>query len=193
MKPVTRAEILPNAEFVELRRKREREVIAAKEARRLAVGPNMTLLFENRESVWWQVQEMCRVEHITAEAGIAHELETYNHLLPGPSELSATLLVEYPEPAVRDEMLVRLHGLHEHLWLDVSGERSLARFDEEQWNERRISSVQFVRFSLSPAALRAFLQFSEPAAVLVDHAAYVARAPIGGILRGALCEDLSST
>ena len=129
MKPVTRAEILPNAEFVELRRKREREVIAGKDARRLAVGPNMTLLFENRESVWWQVQEMCRVEHITAEAAIAHELETYNHLLPGAAELSATLLVEYPEPA----------------------------------------------------------------AVLVDHSAYVARAPIGGILRGALCEDLSST
>ena len=97
MKPLLPADILPNAEFVAHRPRLERELLQVKEARRVAVGPSFTLLFENRATVRWQIQEMCRVEKITDPAAIQHELDTYNGLLPRTDELSASLLVEYDE------------------------------------------------------------------------------------------------
>lgn len=188
---LTLADVLPEAEFRAARPRLEREVLAAKSARRLTVGGNLTFLFENRLTLWWQVQEMCRVEHISDPAAIQHELDTYGGLLPGPDSLSATLLLEYPEPAERDHMLRLLRGLERHVHLRV-GERVLpAVFDAEQWNEERISSVQFLRFPLGEAR-PAFFDLAQAAEIVVDHPALSARAAVGGVLRGALCEDLAA-
>lgn len=191
MTPVSPDMLLPTPAFVAQRRQIEAQVLAAKAARRLTVGEHLTFLFENRLTVQWQVQEMCRVEHITAPAAIQHELDTYNAILGGPDELGATLLIEYPEPAERDVMLTRLLGLHEHVFLDVGGERVPAIFDADQWNDRRIASVQFCRFRFSPAARAALLDLSRPARLVVDHPAYPASAALPGAVRGALCEDLT--
>ena len=78
MRPVRREEILDLATYERMREDVRRELIAAKVPRRVHVGPYVTLLFENRRTVWYQVQEMLRTERITDAAGIAHELETYN-------------------------------------------------------------------------------------------------------------------
>lgn len=190
MMPVTAADLLPIEEFVAKRPALQREAMAATGVRRLAVGPNMTLLFENRQTVWWQVQEMCRVEQIRAPAAVQHELDTYNALLGTPDELSATLLVEYPEPVERDRMLKALVGLHDHVWMEVGGTRIAGRFDGEQFNDQRISSVQFVRFLLGTWRA-AFLDFQQSVVVVVDHPAYSVRVGVTGALRGALTEDLS--
>lgn len=186
---IDRAEILSNPDFVKARPAREREAIAAAMVRRVGVGPNLTFLFENRVSVLWQIQEMCRVEHIEG-AAVQHEIDTYGALLPGPSDLSATLLIEYPEPAERDVMLRRLVGLHEHVFLDVGGVRVAARFDGEQFNTERVSSVQFVRFPLTPSQRAVFFDLARPVALVVDHAAYAARVPLPAPCRGALAQDL---
>lgn len=190
---LTPADILPNAEFVAARPRLERELIQAKEARRIAVGPNLTLLFENRVTVRWQIQEMCRVERITDPAAIQHELDTYNALLPGRDELSATLLVEYDDPATRARMLAALRGLHEHLRLEVDGSPVATRFDADQYNADRISSVQFIRFVLTAEQVDAFCDLRRPAAVVVDHPAYAARAELRGAARGALVQDVLET
>lgn len=192
MKPVTRAEILPNATFVANRRKFEAEQIAVKSARRVTVGGHLTFLFENHATVWWQVQEMCRVESITADEAVQHELDTYNALGGGPDELGATLLVEYEDPAERDRMLTLLLGLHRHVHLEVGGHRVAAQFDEAQWNERRLSSVQFLRFPFSAQARAAFFDLTLPAALVVDHPELSARVLLPGAVRGALCEDLAA-
>ena len=191
MTPVTRESLLPTAAFVAQRRQIEAQVLAAKAARRLTVGEHFTFLFENRLTVQWQVQEMCRVEHITDDAAIQHELDTYNAILGGPDEIGATLLIEYTDPAQREVMLARLLGLQEHVFLDVGGERVRAVFDAEQWNERRISSVQFCRFRFSPAARAAMFDLSRSAQLTIDHPACTASAALPGAVRGALCEDLT--
>lgn len=191
MKKLTAEDILPNPAFLAARPRLEREVIRDKEARRVALGPNLTFLFENRVTLAWQIQEMCRVEHITAPAAVQHELDTYNALLPGRDELAATVLVEYEEPKERDRMLAALLGLQHHVRLEIEGMEPVAgAFDAEQYNAQRISAVQFVRFALQPGHVDALCDLRRAATLVCDHPAYAARAPLAGAARGALVEDL---
>lgn len=187
------SELLSNEEFVLQRRRLEADVVAAKSVRRLAVGPNMTLLFENRATCLWQVQEMCRVEWITAPGAVQHELDTYSALLPGPRELSATLMIEYDEPTERGVMLRRLLGLHEAMALEFPGlPNAPARFDGEQFNEDRVSSVQFLRIALSGAQFGALRDLGQPAALVVNHPAYAVNVQLPRTLRAALVDDILS-
>ena len=193
MKPIAPSELLSIAEFKAVRPQRERQIITTKAARTLALGPHMTLLFECRDTVWWQVQEMCRVEHIMAPEAVAHELSTYNALLPGPGQLSATLLIEVEEPRARDTLLRALVGLDQHLHLQIADLPPIpARFDADQYSTARVSSVQFVRLTLDPVAQRAFADLGQPARFVVDHPAYAAQVALPAGVRGALVEDLST-
>src|SRR5687768_16432109 len=97
MKPITRDELLELGAYEKLRDAFLRSVLERKKARYVKLGENMTALFENRDTVLLQIQEMLRTERITQEAAIAHELETYNELVPGERELSVTLFIEYEE------------------------------------------------------------------------------------------------
>lgn len=190
---LTLADILPNAEFMAARRRHEADILAAKAVRRLAVGPNMTMLFENLGTCWWQVQEMCRVEHISAPEAIQHELDTYNALLPNAESLSVTLLLEYDDPEERKRMLTALLGLQDHVWLHLEGlPPAKARFDEEQFNDVRISSVQFIRFPLYEGAVAALGDFHRAASIAVTHPAAPLSVPLSRTLRAALLDDLSS-
>jgi hypothetical protein len=189
---LTLADILPNAEFQAGRRRFEAEILAVKAVRRLAIGPNMTMLFENRQTCWWQVQEMCRVENIVAPAAMEHELATYNALLPTSESLSATLLLEYDDAVERVRMLTALLGLHQHVSLAAEGLGAMpARFDEQQFNLARISAVQFVRIPLAVGALAALGDFSRPVSLDVSHPAYPISVPLPRTLRAALLDDLS--
>lgn len=190
MKPLTLSEILPYADYQKIRSRREVEVLASKEQRRVFLGDAMMMVFENRMSVWWQVQEMCRVEGISSVEGIQHELDTYNALLPTANELSGTLMIGYADPSERDRRLRALVGLQHHLSLRLDGQKIEARFDGEQFNEERVSSVQFVRFPLTPDQRASFLDFSKSAAFEVDHPAYQAHRALSAAVRGALVEDL---
>lgn len=194
MTPLTQADILPIPAFLAARPSLEREVIRQKEARRVALGPNLTFLFENRVTLRWQVQEMCRVEHIAEPAAVQHEIDTYNALLPRRDELSATLLIEYTDIPERDRMLVALKGLQDHLRLEIDGEGTArAVFDAEQYNAERVSSVQFVRFPLTAAQADALCDLRRGARFVVDHPVYAAVAALAGACRGALVEDLLAT
>lgn len=191
MKPLTQNDILSIEDFKAQRPRLEREVIRVKDQRTLALGPFMTILFENSTTVKWQVQEMCRVETIRAPEAVQHELDTYNALLPGPSELSATLLVEIDDPVTRKRMLTDLSGLHQHVRLEVEGAApAIARFDEEQFDGTRISTVQFVRVPLDAEQRQALFDLGRPASIVIDHPAYRVTTALPPSLRGALLEDL---
>src|SRR5258708_27618682 len=123
MSLVKRGEILGLAEYEQIGEPFRRRIMALKQARRVALGPNMTVLFENHDTALFQIQEMLRTERITAERAILHELETYNELVPGPRELSATLFIEYPEREQRGRMLLALAGVESGFYLRVAGER----------------------------------------------------------------------
>lgn len=189
---ITLADLLPPAEFLRRRDRLERDVVAAKEARRVALGPEMTFLFENRRTVLWQIQEMCRIEGIDRPDAVQHEIDTYAALLPGPRELSATLLVELLDEATRPARLRALVGIERHVRLEIDGVAPVpARFDGGQTDGARISSVQFVRFTLDDAQLAALRDLGRAAAFVCDHPAYAASARLSPAVRGALVEDLS--
>ncbi len=150
-------------------------MMALKDRRRVRVGDHLTLLFENRETVRYQIQEMMRIERIVRAEEIAHELETYNELIPNQGELSATLLIEYATAEERDVWLRELLGLENHLWLEAGGHRSRARFDTRQIATDRLSSVQYVKFQLTREQMQAF---PSGASVVVDHPKYRAVQPL---------------
>ena len=122
MRPIQRNEILPIGDYEAIRPRFRARVIEEKKARRVQVGEHLTALFENRDTVLLQIQEMLRTERITAEPAIAHEIATYNDLIPGDGQLSLTVFVEIPDKATRDRMLVELAGLEGTFGVEVDGE-----------------------------------------------------------------------
>jgi hypothetical protein len=153
MRPVHREEILDLKSYESVREQLRTAALAEKEPRRVALGPNMTLLFENRVTVRYQVQEMLRVERISGEPEIRHELQTYNELVPSQGELVATLLIEYPEAGERDRQLRSLVGFEGALVLKVGAKFDVrAQFDDRQIGSDRLSSVHYIRFGLGAAA-----------------------------------------
>ena len=148
MKPVAREELLDYATYQEGRAAYRERLMALKAARRIHVGEQLTFLFENRDTIRYQVQEMLLAERIVKEAEIRHELETYNELLGAAGELGATLLIEIESP---EERALKLAA-----WLDLPGalyarlpDGRLVRptFDQRQIDEQRLSSVHYVKFA----------------------------------------------
>jgi len=130
--------------------------MAAKEVRRVHAGETLTFLFENFETVRYQIQEMMRAEKIVREDDIAHEIETYNELLGGDGELGCTLLIEIDDALQRDVVLRKWIDLPRHLYVVTSaGARAHARFDERQIGRGRLSSVQYLKFAVGSEAPRA--------------------------------------
>lgn len=192
MRLVQRSEILPLGDYEAVRPRFRARVMAEKARRRARLGEHLSVLFENHDSVLLQVQEMLRTERITSEAGVAHELETYNELVPGPDELSLTLFVEIPDAALRERMLRELSLLEEHVWLEVDGAR-FAFVGEREGREaraQRTTAVHYLKAKLSPEAARALCGGVAEASLVVDHPAYPARAELSRDTLAALAEDL---
>jgi hypothetical protein len=188
--PLTPADLPPLEVFEAEREAMRSAVIAHKAARRVALGDRVTVLFEDRETIRWQVLEMCRVEGIRDELGMAQELAIYNELVPGPGELSATLFIEITEAQQVRPELDRLIGLHERVALEVGEERVLARFDPRQLEEDRISAVHYLRFALTPGQIARFDAAETPLTLRIDHPNYGARTLLSAATRRSLAVDL---
>jgi hypothetical protein len=189
MKPIERAEVLPIGEYEAVRGPFRARVLAAKQARYLALGPNMTVLFENRDSALLQIQEMLRTERITSEAAIRHEIETYNELVPGDHELSTTIFIEYGEKEERDRMLTALVGVDGRFYVAVNGERQPGTPDPRGTDPTRTMAVQYVKLPLSAAAEAALREGRGNFAFGVDHDAYRAEVSISSALLASLRGD----
>jgi hypothetical protein len=132
------------------------------------------LVFEDRETLRWQVQEMCRVEGIRDPGAVQREIDVYNELVPGTGELSATLFIEITDSAAVRSELDRLVGIDEHVSLWVGDSATRARFDSRQMEEERISAVQYIRFSLSRDQMSRFSDARATARLVIDHPHYAA-------------------
>ena len=153
MRPVERAEIVDWQTWTDLREAQRPRVLEAKRVRRVPIGSFLTLLFENRDTVRYQVQEMMRVERIVRERDIQHELGTYNELLGGDGELGTTLLIGIEDADARDGLLRRWIGLQERVYVVLpGGERVRPTWDPRQVGTDRISSVQYLRFATGGVA-----------------------------------------
>ena len=156
MKRVTRQEILDYVTYEEQRDKLRKKIMKIKDLRRINVGGVLSFLFENTDTVRYQIQEMIRVERIVKETDILHEIKTYNELLGNSGELGCTLLIEIDDSEERQEKLIQWLDLPNHLYLSLEdGSRIRASFDERQIGDSRLSSVQYIKFNMGARGPRA--------------------------------------
>lgn len=191
MNKVVLSEILDIAQYEKARDGFRRRIIELKKHRRVAVGPMVTFVFENHETVLFQIQEMMRAERLVNDDAIQYEIDTYNQLLPGENELAATMLIELPDAArIRDE-ITKFHGVNtgEATYLQIGDERAPGVFDAGQSDDRRISAVQYVRFRFNDAQRAAFVTGAQEARLVIDHPNYRHSALIAGAVREALTKD----
>ena len=168
-------------------------VIAHKRLRTVHAGEHVTLIFEDEQTVRYQVQEMLRIERIFEADGIRGELEAYNPLIPDGRNWKATMLIEYPEPEERRRRLAELKGIEDRTWVQVEGQArvfAIADEDLERENEEKTSAVHFVRFELDEAMCAA-LKRGAGLQVGVDHPNYRASAAVASEVRASLAEDLA--
>ncbi len=193
MKPLTAAD-LSNLHEYELERPDFRSrIITLKDRRRVSLGPLMTLVFESRDTVRFQVQEMLRVERIVHPEKVQHEIDAYNELLPGPGEIAATLFIEITDPARVQELLDEFIGLDEpgHLVLAAGPDRYPALFAPGQSREDRISAVHYIRFRLGEPGARSLSSGME-AALEVAHGGYRATQVLSADTVRELLADLAA-
>jgi hypothetical protein len=193
MKKIAYDEVRDIAAYEKIRPDFRARIVALKAPRRMAVGDRMTLLFENRDTVLFQIQEMMRVERIVHDEAIHHEIDTYNQLVPGHNELSATMFIDVSDATRIREVLDGFVGLPQGcVWIEVGGERVDAIFDLDQSTETRVSAVQYVLFRFSDAQAALFADAAVPAALRVEHPNYRQQIPIDGDMRASLRADFTA-
>ena len=184
MKPVTRSEILDYVTYSERRDAIRAVALRAKSIRRILVGEHFTFLFENHETVRYQVQEMIRVERIVKEDDVEHELATYNELIHPKGTIGCTLLIGIENEAERDAKLRAWRGLNDHIYAKMpDGSSARPTWDERQVGEGRLSSVQYLAFALGTEA---------PAAIGIGMPGIEAETALSDTQRGALRADLTA-
>jgi hypothetical protein len=187
--PLTRADILGPRFYAPVRDDFRRRIMELKKHRRVTVGDRVTLVFENRDTLRFQIEEMLRAESITSDEGIAAELEVYNALMPDARSLSATLFLEIPRELEAKTELYRFIGLDEHVTLEIGGHTLRAAFEPGRQELDRISAVQYTRYPLSEAALAALRTPGTPVAVAIAHPNYRERTQLTEEMRASLAAD----
>ncbi|MBS0612255.1 MAG: DUF3501 family protein [Proteobacteria bacterium] len=165
-------------------------VLEHKKNRIVHLGDHLTLVFEDRLTVQYQIQEMLRVERIFETDGIAAELDAYNPLIPDGRNLKATMLIEYPDEQVRARKLIELHGIEHRVALHVGTLApiiAIADEDLDRSTDTKTSAVHFLRFELDPKHVAAFT--TAEIALATDHPAYHARQVLSTPTRAALAAD----
>ncbi len=187
------------ADIVDLRAyERERpelqqRVFALKRRRRVAVGPIVTLLFENRDTIQFQIQEMARAEKMVRDEQILEELEVYNPLIPDAGQLSATLFIELTSKPELEEWLPKLVGIERSVELRL-GDHEVVRAEPETAHEGQLTredvtaSVHYIRFQLTPEQVERFA--ADPVSLAIDHPAYREQTPLGDDTKAQLLADL---
>ena len=191
MKKLTRNDLLPLERYAAERKDFRATVLAHKQNRHLSLGPNAALLFEDRTTVQYQVQEMLRIERIFEADAIQEELDAYNPLIPDGGNLKATLMFEYPDPAVRAERLNQLGEIEHRVYAEVDGQqRIFAHADEDlgRSTEHKTSAVHFLRFEFSASEIAA-LRAGAALAFGIDDPRLPVRAAAEGATRQALLAD----
>jgi len=191
MQPVTLDQIAGIERYEKIRDEFRKRIIEHKKQRRISVGEFITFVFENRETVLFQIQEMLRAEHITDIDKVREELDCYNELLPRPSELSSTMLIEITEQDSVRERLVGLQGIEQCVRFEIGDRIVAGEFEGGRSKEDKLSAVQYVRFAFDEESRRLFRDGKPPVRLVVDHPNYRAAATLTDAVRQSLAKDLA--
>ena len=182
MRKVQRSEIVDYQTYSDRRPVARAAIMEVKRLRRIHVGPHLTFLFENADTLRYQIHEVMRVEGIVREADIQHEIDTYNSLLGGPGELACCLLIEIDDREERDKALRAWRALPQHVYLRTDQGLVRPTYDTSQIDSEKISAVQYLKFPVGTARLLA---------VGTDLPALVAETTLDDEQRSALTADLA--
>ncbi|MEQ1795361.1 MAG: DUF3501 family protein [Nitrospira sp.] len=193
MKTLAPNDLLACADYERQREEFRARIIELKRRRRISVGPLITLVFENRETLLFQIQEMIRVEQIFDPVKVQEELDVYNALLPASGELSATLLIEITDDARMKEWLDAFMGLDHgrKVAITIGGEPVYAVFEGGHSHETKISAVHFIRFQIPTSVTALLADLRVPVTLSVRHGVYQEEAPVPGSMREEWLKDLA--
>ena len=191
---LTRKDILDLAAYEKIREQRRSEIVAAKKLKRVAVGPYATFYFESFDTMWYQVQEMLRIEK-GGEVQLTDEIEAYSPLIPKGKELVATVMFEIDDPDIRTAFLAGLGGVEDCMMIKINGEQVVAKpeQDVDRTNAAgKASSVQFVHFNFSADQISKFKENNAHVTVGINHPKYGHMTVLSEERRAALAEDFKS-
>lgn len=190
---IARDSLLSLEAYARQRKELRTRIMAHKRDRTVHLGAHVTLVFEDEQTIRYQIQEMLRIERTFEEQGIQDELDAYNPLIPSGRNFKATMMIEYPDADERKQALSRLKGIEDRTWVQVEGcarVYAIADEDLERENEEKTSAVHFLRFELGDEMARA-LKYGVGLAMGVDHANYQAEiSAVGASVRASLAKDL---
>jgi hypothetical protein len=193
MPQITRDSLMTLEAYAKARQEFRAEVMAHKKNRKVHLGENVTLIFEDELTIRYQIQEMLRVEKIFEEEGILDELEAYGPLVPDGGNWKATMMIEYPDPVERAARLAELTGVEDKVWVRVNGHDpvyAIADEDLERETAEKTSSVHFLRFELARDMIEALRQGAS-VSMGISHPAYeIPPVAITAAVRDSLLDDL---
>lgn len=194
MSKLSREDLYTLEKYSEVRAEYRAKVMTHKRNRRVPIGPNAALYFEDALTMQYQIQEMLRIEKIFEAAGIQEELDAYNPLIPDGSNWKATFMMEYSDPEERKVQLARLLGVERQVWVQVADfarVSPIADEDLEREDEEKTSSVHFLRFELSPEMVAA-VKGGAAVSMGIDHPEYLQSVePVAQNVRDSLADDLA--
>jgi hypothetical protein len=194
MKKIEFGEILNIYEYEKVREQKRREIIEIKKKRRLFLGDFVHLVFENRDTVWFQIQEMIRAERMVRDEEIQQEIDVYNELIPEKNQLSISMFIEIPDEEERKRLLPELVGIHDHLWFHIGNKHSVrAEADErskEDYQYGKAAVVHFLKLNLTPEQAKDFAEL--PVRVEINHPNYKAMVEMPEEVKAELVKDLQS-
>jgi hypothetical protein len=195
MPQITRDSLMTLEAYAKARQEFRARVMTHKKNRKVYLGENVTLIFEDELTIRYQIQEMLRVEKIFEERGILDELDAYGPLVPDGGNWKVTMMIEYPDPVERTARLAELTGIEDKVWVRVDGHDSvyaIADEDMERETAQKTSSVHFLRFELARDMIEALRQGTS-LSMGIDHPAYqIPAMPVTAAVRDSLIDDLTA-
>ena len=175
MPKITRNSIMTLEDYAKTRQDFRTKVMLHKKNRKIPLGKNVTLIFEDELTIRYQIQEMLRIEKIFEEEGINDEIEAYKALVPDGRNWKATMMIEYPDPVVRAYKLKKLVGIENKVWAKIENYEpvfAIADEDLDRSTEEKTSAVHFLRFELNRDMIRA-LHKGASLSMGIDHPVYL--------------------
>ena len=193
MTPTTRGNLMTLEAYSRARQDFSASVMKHEKNRKISLGENVTLVFEDESTIRYQMQEMLRVEKMLDESGIQDELDAYGRLVPDGSNWKATMMIEYAGPVERAARLSALIGIEDRVWVEVNGcapVYAIADEDLDREIKEKISAVHFLRLEVTPDMIQA-LRDGKALSMGIAHPVYRATEEVDGAVRAALLEDLT--
>ena len=192
MKTLNKESLMDIIEYEKVRNDYRKEVIDYKVNRRVALGPNITMVFENEKTLSFQIQEIMRAERLVHDEQIQEEIEVYNSIMPPEGGLSATLFIEITDEKKIKSILNDFIGLTDgdNLYFQIESDKIFAKFEEGREEEDKISSVHYIQFYFDSDQKAKFGDLSQKVNIVIDYNKYVYSFPVQDKMRLSLLEDL---